>query len=140
MQTNGNEDSGSVGFRKALQELLRLPLVCESHFDPLPLRWKMVLWFPLTLKGSHKGAHKDLESLLGNNRLRLVHMRLSFFPPSFITFILESFFSFFQKIEITEQDPKTSIYCSIKIHIYIKDHNYTKVTINSPQKTLVSWK
>ena len=87
-QTNVNADSGPVGFRKATQVLLLLPLVCDTHSDPLPLRWKLVLWFPFILTDSYRGTQKDLEFLLGINRVRWVYMKFFLFPTSFVTFIL----------------------------------------------------
>lgn len=130
-QTNVNADSGPVAFRKATQVLLLLPLVCDPHSDPLPLRRKLVLWFPFILTGSYRGTQKDLEFLLGNNRVRQVYMKFFLFPTSFVTSTL---FFFLQKIGIREKDTKTRICSPIKTHVYIKDHNYTKIGINSPQK------
>lgn len=129
--TNVNTGSGSI-------DLGRCPRCCccchwsMNHTALLPLRWKMVLQFPLSFKESHKGARKHLGSLLGNNRVRLGHMRFSFhlvLSPSVYSL---SFFP--QKTEITEQDPKASILSPLKMHTYMNDHNYPKVRINCPPK------
>lgn len=57
---------------------------------------------------------------------------------SFQLVLLPSFYSplCLQTTEITEQDPKTSVCFPSKRHIYIKDHNYTKTSINSQKKHL----
>lgn len=62
-------------------------------------------------------------------------MKGSLFLSSFVTFIIQSLFSP-QEIEIIEQYPNMSTHFPIKMHIYIEDHNYIKISIYSQKKHL----
>ena len=119
------------------QVLLLLPLVSDTHSDPLPLRWKLVLWFPFILTGSYRGAKKDLEFLLGNNRVRQVYMN-SF---SFQLVLSPSFYSlsfiFYKRQKLENKTPRL-VYALLSRHTFISKtiiiQKYASIT---PKKTLV---